>query len=60
MKKIDKIKKLALGRGTPLVSYIPGKKAVLFQYRIGEGRIRGISYPTLAKGIAGELKRLSG
>lgn len=60
MKKLDRIKRLAEKKGTPLVAYLPGKTSVIFQYKIGEARIKGISYPTLAKGIAGEIKRLGG
>lgn len=58
MNKINKIKRLALKKGTPFVSITKNGRAVSFQYKVGM-RLRGYSYANIEKAIPAELKRLA-
>jgi hypothetical protein len=55
---IDKIRRLALKKGTPLTSFSRTGRAVLFLYRVGT-RLKGFSYSNMEKAIPAELKRLA-
>lgn len=56
-KQINKIKRLAKKRGTPLLDYSIGKRHISFQYQVTSG-IKGYSYSSIQKGIETEIKRL--
>lgn len=57
LSQISKIRKLANKKGTPLLEVNFRKKSIHFQYKSGFGVI-GFSYPSIQKGIVGELRRL--
>ena len=57
-KEMNKIKKLAVKKGTPLFDVAQNGAAVCFQYQAGM-RIRGYSYSNMRKAIPAELKRLA-
>jgi hypothetical protein len=55
---IEKIRKLASKKGTPLVSFSMKGKAIAFLYREGT-KLRGYSYPNVDRAVPAELKRLA-
>jgi hypothetical protein len=59
LSEINKIRKLAKGRGTPLLEVQFNKKSIRFFYKstVGSGVI-GFLYPSREQGIERELKRL--
>lgn len=59
LSNINKIAKLAKKKNAKLVDVKFGKKSILFTYSIGQNLICR-SYPTVTKGIAGELARFHG
>lgn len=54
---INKIKRLANKKGTPLIKVSFNRKSIHFEYKSGVGVI-GFSYSSRSKGIAGEIRRL--
>lgn len=59
MKKLDRIKKLALKRGTPLVDFISRDRHTIFKYKTLSG-LKWYSYSSTNSAVDKELKRLSG
>ena len=57
-KEMNKIKKLAVKKGTPYVGMTQNGPAVCFQYQAGM-RIKGYSYSNMRKAVPAELKRLA-